>query len=111
MTDTRGKPYAAVLQLVVDGVEWDLDLSNETIRVAGQDRLLPTEEHGTMAFYDDSGNFNIQSASKGIQLQCIDTYHVCTLTLSGNPAAKSTKIHQDPKKSELTQRFNQIDRI
>jgi len=81
--DTRGKPYAAVLQLVVDGVEWDLDLSNETIRVAGQDRLLPTEEHGTMAFYDDSGNFNIQSASKGIQLQCIDTYHVCTLTLSG----------------------------
>lgn len=90
--DTRGKPYAAVLQLVIDGVEWSLDLSDEMVRVAGQNRLLPAEEHGTVAYYDDRGNFNIHSPAKGVLLQCVANYHVCTLTLSGNDWFRSSEM-------------------
>ena len=79
---TRGKPYASVLQLVVDEAQWDLDLANKTIRVAGNNRMLPTEERGTVA-YHNNGRFVIHSAARGLRLECVAAYEVCTLTLSG----------------------------
>ena len=79
---TRGKPYASVLQLVVDEAQWDLDLANKTIRVAGNNCMLPTEERGTVA-YHNNGRFVIHSAARGLRLECVAAYEVCTLTLSG----------------------------
>jgi len=79
---SRGKPYASILQLVIDELQWDMDLSNSTIRVGGVSRLLPTEEKDTSAFFED-GKFVIESTNKGIRLECIGMYEVCTFTLSG----------------------------
>ena len=79
---SRGKPYASVLHLVIDEAQWDLDLSNRSIRVAGVNRVLPTEERGTAAYYED-GKFVIESIARGIHLQCVLAYDACTLTLSG----------------------------
>ena len=79
---SRGKPYASILQLVMDDLQWDMDLGNSTIRVGGVSRLLPTEERGTSAFFED-GKFVIESTSKGVRLECMAKYEVCTLTLSG----------------------------
>lgn len=80
---SRGKPYASVLQLIIGEAEWNLDLANQTaVRIAGANRLLPTEEHGTFAFYQD-GKFVIHSPDRGVRLECIASYEICTLTLSG----------------------------
>ncbi len=84
---SRGKPYASVLQLIIDDVQWDLDLANRTVRVDGISQMLPTFgssiKHGTAAFYEN-GKFVIESFAKGIRLECIAAYDVCTFTLSGN---------------------------
>lgn len=79
---SRGKPYASVLQLIVEDAQWELDLANHTIRVAGTNRILPTEERGTAAFYEN-GKVIIESPMKGLRLECIAAYDTCTFTLSG----------------------------
>lgn len=84
---SRGKPYASVLQLLVDDVQWDLDLANRTVRANGITQMLPTfgsrTERGTAAFYEN-GKLVIESFVKGIRLECIVVYEACTITLSGN---------------------------
>jgi hypothetical protein len=84
---SRGKPYASVLQLIIDDVQWDLDLANRTVRANGISQMLPSfgssTKHGTAAFYEN-GKFVIESFAKGIRLECIAAYDSCTFTLSGN---------------------------
>ena len=89
--DTRGKPYASVLQLVVDQVQWELDLSNQTIRVGAIEQVLPFQHGGTRAYYHQ-GMFTIHSPAKGLLLECIAAYEVCTLTLSGNGRSSFTTL-------------------
>ena len=79
---SRGKPYASLLQLEMDETRWDVDLANHTVRVEGVDRLLPTQERETLAYYMD-GKLVVESPVKGVRLECIAAYEVCTLTLSG----------------------------
>ncbi|EFX63149.1 hypothetical protein DAPPUDRAFT_335879 [Daphnia pulex] len=83
---SRGKPYASVLQLIIDDVQWDLDLANCTVRANGISQMLPSfgssTKHGTAAFYEN-GKFVIESFAKGIRLECIAAYDSCTFTLSG----------------------------
>ncbi|XP_057368025.1 uncharacterized protein LOC130689027 [Daphnia carinata] len=83
---SRGKPYASVLQLLIDDVQWDLDLHNRTIRANGITQMLPTfgsrTERGTAAFYEN-GKLVIESFVKGVRLECIMVYEACTITLSG----------------------------
>lgn len=80
---SRGKPSAVIFDLVMGDAHWQLDLSNKTVRVGGVERMLPTREQATVAAFQD-GKFRIWNRHKGVYLECIVAFEVCTLTLSGN---------------------------
>ena len=78
----KGKPFAHIVHLVVDEAAWQLDLSNNTVRLAGATQMLPVQERATAAYFD-SHWLVIESPARGIHLQCDVRHHVCTFTLSG----------------------------
>lgn len=82
---SRGKPYAAVLKLVLDEVQWDLDLANQTVRMAGVGQTLPAS-HGLTSAHYEAGKFVIESRARGVRLECIASYEACTFTVSGSEA-------------------------